>query len=169
MAENRKKIIMDQLQESHKPLDAEYFSQLLGVSQQVVVGDIALLRATGRKVIATPGGYLLEPSDNDTYLIACLHEAEDIEDEIRTILSFGCGLVDVIVEHCLYGQISGNLHLYDQQDADVFLNKMRSSQAKPLSQITHNIHLHHIKAPSFQCFQDLETALKEKGFYIPSG
>lgn len=168
MAEKRKKLIMEQLQNNQKPLDAEYFSQLLGVSQQVVVGDIALLRASGSKVIATPGGYLLDPSDKDTYLIPCQHKAEDMEDEIRTIVSYGCGVVDVIVEHSLYGQISGSLHLYDQQDVDVFLRKMQSSQAQPLSQITNNVHLHHIKAPSLERFHQLENALKEKGYYFPT-
>lgn len=166
MSEKRKKTIMAQLKESEVPLSASYFSDLLGVTRQVIVGDIALLRASGATVIATPRGYILESKPNDTYVIACSHTQAELADEIYTIIDAGCGVIDVIVEHSLYGQITCNLHLFSRHDADVFLKKMEETQALPLSNITGNIHYHTIQCPTEKHYKELETRLREQGVFI---
>lgn len=167
MSEKRKKNIMEQLSQSQKPLSASYFAEELGVTRQVIVGDIALLRAGGANIIATPRGYLLEAKPNDCYIVACKHDDAHLLEELYTIVDCGCGLLDVIVEHPLYGQITCNLHIFSRHDADVFLEKLKESQSRPLSYITNEIHLHTLQCPSVEHFRQVETALQEKGFYIP--
>ncbi|MFI3253561.1 MAG: transcription repressor NadR [Eubacteriales bacterium] len=166
MSEQRKKIILEKLKESSVPLSANYFSDLLGVSRQVIVGDIALLRASGANVIATPRGYILESPPNDNYIIACRHTPEELADEIYTIIDAGCGIMDVVVEHPLYGQITCNLHLFSRNDVEEFLKKMEETKAKPLSHITDDVHIHTIQCPSPEHFQKLEKTLADKGFLV---
>ncbi len=163
---DRKKIILEKLKESDAPLSASYFSELLGVTRQVIVGDIALLRASGALVIATPRGYILESPPNDTYIIACKHTQDQLPDELYAIIDAGCGLLDVVVEHSLYGQIAGNLHLYSRQDVENFLEKMEETKSIPLSSITEDAHIHTIQCPSLRHYQDLEKTLREKGFLV---
>lgn len=167
MSEKRKQVIMEQLNRAEKPMSASYFAELLGVTRQVIVGDIALLRATGAKIIATPRGYLMETQPDDRYIVACRHDEEHMREELYTIVDCGCGLLDVIVEHPLYGQITCNLHIFSRHDADMFLQKMKDTQSRPLSLISNDdIHLHTLQCPSIDHFRQAEMALKARGFYI---
>ena len=56
----RRKEILRQLQLSEKPVSASRFARDLGVSRQIIVGDVALLRAAGEDIIATSRGYKLD-------------------------------------------------------------------------------------------------------------
>lgn len=167
MSELRKKTILEELARADRPLSASFFSEMLSVTRQVIVGDIALLRASGATIVATPRGYLLESKPNDCYIVASKHDDTRILEELYTIVDCGCGLIDVIVEHPLYGQITCNLHIFSRLDADNFMKKMRETESKPLSEITKDIHLHTIKCPSPAHFQRVEAALREKNFYVP--
>ncbi len=166
MAERRKKIIMEQLQESEQPISASTFAQELGVTRQVIVGDIALLRAGGASIIATPRGYLLETAPSSSFILACKHNKQDMKEELYTIVDCGCGLLDVIVEHPLYGQITCNLHIFSRSEADTFMKKLEETQAQPLCQITNDIHLHTLQCPSREHFQEVLSKLKEKDLLI---
>lgn len=166
MAERRKKIIMEQLEQSQQPISASTFAQELGVTRQIIVGDIALLRAGGASIIATPRGYLLESKPSPSFLIACKHNKEGMRDELYTIVDCGCGLIDVIVEHPLYGQITCNLHIFSRSEADAFLEKLEETQAQPLCQITNDIHLHTLQCPSEVHFQEVLAKLKAKDLLI---
>lgn len=166
MSEMRRKEILIELEKAEKPLSASFFAEMLSVTRQVIVGDIALLRAGGASIIATPRGYLLEKKPNDCYIVACKHDDKGILEELYTIVDCGCGLLDVIVEHPLYGQITCNLHIFSRLDADNFMKKMCVTQSKPLSEITKEIHLHTLQCPSLEHFQRVEAALREKNFYV---
>lgn len=167
MSEQRKKTILAELEKAEKPLSASFFSEMLSVTRQVIVGDIALLRASGATIVATPRGYLLETKPNDCYIVASKHDDSRILEELYAIVDCGCGLLDVIVEHPLYGQITCNLHIFSRFDADNFVKKMRETKSKPLSEITKDIHLHTIQCPSPEHFQRVEQVLREKNFYVP--
>lgn len=167
MSQKRKNTIIEHLSRSEKPISASAFAEMLGVTRQVIVGDIALLRASGSCIIATPRGYLLESKPNDHYIIACKHDDARLEEELYTIVDCGCGLLDVIVEHPLYGQITCNLHIFSRHDVDVFLNKMQETQSQPLSRITNDVHLHTLQCPDLEHYRQVERTLLEKGFIIP--
>ena len=112
LAEERRQTILELLQQSSIPISAGTLASRFSVSRQVVVGDIALLRATGAEITATPRGYVMQRSPAGLIRqIACRHDAAGTEAELNSIVDQGCTVLDVIVEHPVYGQITGSLQL----------------------------------------------------------
>ena len=107
--------------------------------------------------------------ENDRRLLAVtqreLSTAEPGEEELYTIVDYGCTVVDVIVEHPLYGELVGQLHLSSRYDVDRFMDSIRESE--PLSQLTHGVHLHTIRYPDEEAFAKMKEALREKGILYP--
>lgn len=162
----RKEWIVKELEMADAPVNATQLAKKLGVSRQIIVGDVAILRASGRDIIATPRGYLLEKKQLSHYSIACRHSQDQMLDELYTIVDNGCSVLDVIVEHQVYGQISGELHIFSRKDADGFAASLIESKQEPLSSLTEQIHLHTINCPSPKHYDDLKKDLREKGFLI---
>ena len=148
-AQERRAQIVEKLKGAGAPVSASALAQSLGVSRQIVVGDVALLRAQGTPVAATPRGYVLreEREEGLRVTIACRHDAQGIRDELYAIVDAGCGVLNVIVEHAVYGQISGELQVFCRYDADRFCDALFASQAEPLCSLTGDIHLHTLLCP----------------------
>lgn len=169
-AETRRARIKKALLDSRTPISASRLAGELGVSRQIIVGDIALLRAAGTEIIATPRGYTLpagSAAQGKTFRIACRHRSEQMEEELFTIVDHGCQVLDVIVEHPIYGELTGSLHLASRYDAEEFLRRCRNESAAPLSLLTEGIHLHTILCPDEDAFQRVTDALREKGILLP--
>lgn len=162
---DRKKKIIEEIKKSNKPISASTLAKKLGVSRQIIVGDVALIRASGTNIIATPRGYILDSKQqNQTYTIAVNHSQEQMADELYTIVDLGGCAIDVIVDHPVYGQLTGKLHLSSRYDVDQFIKKVNNNQAKPLSQLTDGLHLHTIQCPNEDTYQRIVSALDEKGY-----
>lgn len=162
---NRKEKIIEEIKKSDKPVSASTLAKKLGVSRQIIVGDVALIRASGTNIIATPRGYILDSKQqNQTYTIAVNHSQEQMADELYTIVDLGGCAIDVIVDHPVYGQLTGKLHLSSRYDVDQFIKKVNNNQAKPLSQLTDGLHLHTIQCPNEDTYQRIVSALDEKGY-----
>lgn len=162
---DRKEIIIKEIQKSERPLSASKLASLCGVSRQIIVGDVALLRASGVHIIATPRGYVLDESENKKrYTIAVKHSHEDMADELYTIIDNGGYIEDVIVEHPIYGQLTGKLHLSSRYDVDQFIQKTNHEKAKPLSQLTNGLHLHTVQCANEDVYQRIMNALYDKGY-----
>ena len=146
-SKQRRAAILQQIQQEQQPISASALAKQFAVSRQIIVGDIALLRAQGCHIIATPRGYQCEEDRLDGHLktIAVCHRPEDLRDEIYTIVDLGGALVDVIVEHPIYGELRGLLHIYSRYDADRFFEKLHNEKARPLAELTNGIHLHTIR------------------------
>ncbi|MBW7571399.1 transcription repressor NadR [Caproiciproducens faecalis] len=166
-AAQRRQAILELLKQSTQPVSAGTIANRFQVSRQVIVGDVALLRAGNSAISATPRGYILADgameSNQLTRTIACRHSRENLAEELYTIVDNGCGLIDVIVEHAVYGQISGQLHIFSRYDADCFLEKLSKDHASPLCDLTGGVHLHTISCRSEEAYQRVLAALKEKG------
>ncbi|KJS83012.1 MAG: transcriptional regulator [Peptococcaceae bacterium BICA1-8] len=171
MPQNRRHIILDILKESPKPTKGSQLSETLGVSRQVIVQDIALLRAEGQDVIATPRGYLLikniiNAPQKLLRVFACQHNQQGMEEELRIIVSLGGKVIDVIVEHPLYGELKGNIMLEKMEDVEEFIGNLNNSGAEPLSVLTKGIHLHTIEAPSRVILDNIQQELKKAGLLV---
>lgn len=162
---DRKEKIIEEIKKSDKPISASTLAKKLGVSRQIIVGDVALIRASGTNIIATPRGYILDSKQqNQTYTIAVNHSQEQMADELYTIVDLGGCAIDVIVDHPVYGQLTGKLHLSSRYDVDQFIKKVNNNQAKPLSQLTDGLHLHTIQCPNEDTYQRIVSALDGKGY-----
>ena len=164
-ASKRRAQIVARLKENDGPCSASMLAKEFHVSRQIVVGDVALLRAQGHQIIATPRGYVCEHQGSEGILatIAVTHTNEQLAKEIYTIVDMGGALLDVIVEHPLYGQLCGNLHIYSRYDADQFFAKMESAKAAPLSQLTNGLHLHTIQCKDEDVLKRIQEALRQEG------
>ena len=152
-----------QVLSADKPVSATALAGRFGVTRQVVVGDIALLRAEGRSVIATPRGYIIPAPDGFLRTIACVHNAAQTREELNAMVDCGCTVIDVVVEHPVYGQLTAPLAISSRYDVEQFIEKMTSASASPLSALTEGIHLHTLSCPDEEVFDHLRDKLREMG------
>ena len=152
-----------QVLSADKPVSATALAGRFGVTRQVVVGDIALLRAEGRSVIATPRGYIIPAPDGFLRTIACVHNAAQTREELNAMVDCGCTVIDVVVEHPVYGQLTAPLAISSRYDVEQFIEKMASASASPLSALTEGIHLHTLSCPDEEVFDHLRDKLREMG------
>lgn len=163
-ASERRQQIARLLSASQAPISATTLSQELGVSRQIIVGDIALLRAAGQEITATARGYVIPAQNGLLRRIACIHSAAETRDELDAMVDCGCTVVDVIVEHPVYGQLTAPLHLSSRLDVDQFMKRMDG--AAPLSQLTGGVHLHTLSCPDETAYEHLLQLLRQRGFLV---
>ena len=164
-AQQRRQSIARRLADSPGPLSAAALARELSVSRQVIVGDVALLRAGGLDITATPRGYLLPPAPAGLKrTFACRHRKEEMEEELNAMVDQGCTVLDVVVEHPIYGQLTGPLRLSSRYEVAQFVSRCRAEEAAPLSQLTEGIHLHNVLCPDQEAAARVEAALEQLGF-----
>lgn len=169
--EERRRGIVDVLRRGGSPVVGSDLAKRLDVSRQVIVQDVALLRARGYKILATPRGYLLlNDGPPVSVSVACRHTTyEEMEDELSTIVGLGGTVIDVMVEHPLYGEIRGLLMLRTQEDVLSFMARMKESGAEPLSRLTKGVHLHTLGAPDEPTLRKVTEALRQRGYLLEGG
>ena len=169
-ATQRRDKIIEILTSSEVPISATALSKEFSVSRQVIVSDIALIRAFGINVFATPRGYLLrdkyENKDKLIKTIACKHGVDKLKDELYTIIDNGCAILDVIVEHPIYGELTGPLHIFSRYDADEFVKKVMNQNAQPLSSLTEGIHLHTISCANEDAYKRIMDFLRQQNILL---
>ncbi len=161
-AQERRQAVARRLEGAAGPVSAAALAREFSVSRQIIVGDIALLRAGGLDVAATPRGYVFpREAAGLVRTLACRHRGDQMETELNAIVDQGCTVVDVIVEHPIYGQLTGPLQLSNRYEVSQFVARCRAHAAAPLSQLTEGIHLHTVLCPDMGAFQRVRTALRE--------
>lgn len=163
----RREEIIKLLIEKNKAIKGTELASLFNVTRQIIVKDIAILRAAGKNIIATPDGYIYNKSTNKIKaIIAVNHESNKTIDELEIVVKYGGIIEDVIIDHPLYGEIRGNLMIKNLNDLNKFENEFKRKNAKPLSNLTNGIHLHTIAADSEEDIKAIKKELKEKGFLL---
>lgn len=166
-AASRRQAILDRLRSADRPVSASALAAGLNVSRQIIVGDIALLRAGGAEISATPRGYVLpRATDGITRTIACRHTLAQTGQELDILVDNGCTVLDVIVEHPVYGQLTGQLQISSRYDVEQFLARIRNSDAAPLSMLTGGLHLHTLCCPNEDAYTRACAALKAAGLLL---
>ncbi|WP_138208888.1 transcription repressor NadR [Hathewaya histolytica] len=167
-SKERRGLIKEFLISSNTPLKGAEIAKNLKVTRQVIVKDVALLRAEGFNIIATPEGYILDNNldSNLKKIIAVSHKREDIENELYLIIKFGGIINDVIIEHPLYGEIRAMLKISNLADLENFMRKLDRYRAEPLSKLTNGIHLHTIEAKDKDTMDCILRELEKSGYLI---
>jgi len=161
--------VLTMIKGSDRALSASFLATELGVSRQVIVGDVALLRAEGQEIIATARGYIVpNVVKKNQYIrkIACQHTPEQTIDELYLLVDLGVRVDDVIIEHEVYGELTGNLGIESRADADLFIKKLKSSQSRLLSELTMGIHLHTVSCRNKEHFGEILDAMEKAGYLI---
>ena len=162
---DRKEELLKMLESSDEYLTAASLATKFGVTRQVIVSDVALLRANGHKIIATQRGYALEKPEHtipkNIKVIGCRHKLEDVTNEFYSIVDNGGKILNVMIEHPLYGEIAVTLNIASRYDADEFVNKAIKLQANQLCDLTEGFHFHTIQVPSEAAFERIKNTLSE--------
>ena len=166
----RRSQIENLLKESDEPVTGSRLAEVFDVSRQVIVGDIAILRAKGIDIIATPQGYFVAGTVDDnkyTDVIISSHSSiEELEDELTIIVDNGGRVIDVIVDHSVYGEIRSGINVSSRREVENFVGKLKENGAKPISSLTEGVHLHTIETKDSETFAEIAKVLKEKGYLI---
>ena len=139
----RRRKILDILRDADTSISASRLADEFGVTRQIIVSDIAILRANGHKIIATRRGYVAEKAEDGSVAesIVCRHSARDTLQEFYIIIDNGGGIDNVIVEHPIYGQISADLNIRSRYDADEFVRTAKATNATQLCDLTGGLHI----------------------------
>jgi len=165
---DRRERLIALLQQADTPISGTELAKQLGVSRQVIVQDIALLRAINKNILSTNKGYLLHVPERGKDCVkrsfAVSHTKEQIQDELYTIVDYGGKVLDVVVEHDIYGQIMVDLILCNRLDVDEFVERIENSKSRPLKVLTDGEHWHTVEATSEKALDKIEEKLRERGY-----
>ncbi len=167
-AQARRQAILAALEQAESPISAGSFAAKFGVSRQVIVGDIALLRANGALISALAKGYLLEKSASlHTRVFKMQHSDEDAKQELNLIVDAGAVVLDVFIYHKVHGTIRASMNLRSRRDVDAYLGSIASGKSSFLKNVTSGYHYHTVGAESPIILDFIEGKLREKGFLAP--
>ena len=169
-SEARRKELLGTLRRSADPVTGAELSSNLGVSRQAIVNDVAILRAAGEPIVGSPQGYLLaeraSSNGQPNAIIACKHGREGARRELEILVEHGITVVDVVVEHALYGEVRANLMISSRADVERYAGRLLNKDAPPLSSLTGGVHLHHLRAPTPDALEAAERSLRAEGFLL---
>ena len=160
----RRKKILSMMRQSSKPLSGGAIGSETGVSRQVVGQDIALLRTEGHAIVATARGYILDEPKQAVRIFKTCHTDERTEEELTTIVDLGGCVVDVMVNHRIYGKVTAPMNIRNRRDVLVFMNNLKTGKSTPLMNVTSGYHFHKVTAESEEILDEIEAALLEKDF-----
>lgn len=162
----RRKILLSLMQQSAAPIPGSALGKKTGVSRQVVVQDIALLRTEGYPILSTTKGYCLERMDRSrcarTYKVC--HTDDQVEDELESVVDLGGMVLDVTVNHRVYGKMTAPLNIRSRRDVRAFVDNIRSGKSVPLLNVTSGYHFHTVAADSEAILDEIEDMLRRKGY-----
>ena len=168
--ENRRDQMLQLLMHQDSPISGAALAKRFCVSRQVIVQDIALMRAENHRIVSTNKGYLFrteEQQNTQPKRVFCVrHSTEQVLEEFVSVIELGGKVLDVAVEHELYGQIRVDLLIETIQDAQDFVNRLLVCKDNPLKVLTDDCHYHTVAAPSEKLLDLIENELKSKGFLM---
>lgn len=164
--ERREKII-GLITDGKEPVSGTYLARQLDVSRQVIVQDIALLKASGYEILSTNKGYILNNSADCMRAFKVHHTEAQLEDELNTIVDIGGTVDDIYVWHRVYGKIEAKLNISSRRNVQQYIEGLRSGKSSELMNITSGYHYHTVRADSEETLDLIEKALGEKGYLAP--
>lgn len=165
-SEDRRQEILSFLGNTENPIPANVLKERFDVSRQVIVQDIAILRANGYDITSTNRGYVLNTKAQATRIFKCRHSFEELVEEGDMIISSGGKIEDIFVNHRIYGRISARLALYNRIHVEELYRSLVSGASKPLMSVTDGYHYHTVTAESESALDEIENKLRVRGFLI---
>ncbi len=166
-AAERRKSIANLLISSDSAVPGGRLSEMFGVSRQIIVQDIAVLKASGYDILSTHSGYIMQDTPLKERVFKVYHTTHQTEDELNTIVELGGTVVDVFVWHKVYGKMAAPLNIFSRLHIDQFIEGVRSGKSVELMSITGGFHYHTVRAESEQILDNIEHALNAKNYLAP--
>lgn len=162
----RRNAVFHTIKDSKGPVSGKKLAEKFGVSRQVIVQDMALIRAKGYEIISTNRGYLLNAPQSVSRVFQVCHTDEELREELYAIVDLGGRVKNVMVEHQVYGHLEAELNVTSRRTAEKFLEDIQKGKSSPLKNLTSDYHWHIVEADSEETLEEIEKMLKEKGFLV---
>ena len=164
---SRRERLLGVLSTSPAPVTGSALASSLGVSRQAIVNDVAILRASGHDIIGSTQGYRMDGVPGGvTALIRCHHGPERGREEFEVLLDRGVSVLDVGVNHSVFGEVRATVIIESRADIDRHADAIRKAGEAPLSIITRGIHSHRVRAPSEDALEAARRDLAERGILL---
>lgn len=165
--EERRKEIATLLMSEERPLSGGELAGHFGVSRQIIVKDISLLKAAGFEILSTRHGYIVGRTPFVERVFKVCHTSEQTEDELNLIVDLGGMVMDVYVWHKVYGKMEAKLNIFSRLHVKQFLEGVRSGKSTELMNITGGYHYHTVRAESEEILDRIGKALEERVYIVP--
>jgi len=162
--EQRRQAIIDILSKTDKPLNGSELAKSLDVSRQVIVTDIALIRANGRVITSTNRGYIINESVGYTRVFKVIHSDEDVETEMNSIVDLGGCIEDVFIFHKVYGRVTAPMMVKNRRDVKKYMASIKEGKSSYLKNVASGYHYHTVSADSIEALDEIMEELKNLGF-----
>ncbi len=158
----RREEIIQYIRKSGSPVSGQKLASIYDVSRQVIVQDIALIRASGHDIMSTNRGYILNAPTTCSRTFKVQHTDERTEEELCAIVDLGGCVENVMVNHRVYGKMEAPLNINSRRKISAFLDDIQSGKSSPLLNITSGYHYHLVSADSEETLDLIEDMLREK-------
>ena len=162
--QERREQILKILKQSQSPIAGTDLANQLHVSRQVIVQDMALIRANGLDVISTNRGYILHELQSASRVFKVVHTDEQAEEELNLFVDFGGKVEDVFVYHKVYGVIKVPMNMKSRRDVQKYMEEISIGKSKTLKNITSDYHYHTITAEDEHTLDMIQEELGKRGF-----
>ena len=162
--QERREEILKILKNSEKPVSGMELAKMLDVSRQVIVQDMALIRANGMEVLSTNRGYVVNETKTVQRVFKVIHTDEQVEEELNLFVDHGAKVEDVFVFHKVYGVIKAVMNIKSRRDVKKYMDDISSGKSTNLKNLTSNYHYHTITAEDEQVLDQIQEELSQRGF-----
>lgn len=162
--QKRREEILKLLKNSKEPVSGTELARKLQVSRQIIVQDMALIRANGMDVMATNRGYVISETKEVSRVFKVIHTEEQVEEELNLFVDLGGKVEDVFVYHKVYGVIKVPMNIKSRRDVRTYMEGISSGKSTNLMKLTSNYHYHTIIAEDEQTLDLIQDELQQKGF-----
>ncbi len=162
--EERREKIINILKSSDMPISGINLARRFQVSRQVIVQDIALIRAKDIHIYSTNKGYIIDNKQEVTRVFKVIHTDSEVETELETIIDFGGWVKDVFVYHKVYGVIKADMNIHSRRDIKEYLDEIKSGKSSLLKNVTSGYHYHTVAADDEKKLNLIQDSLYQLGF-----
>lgn len=166
-AADRRKAIANRLLAANEAISGSELSKEFGVSRQIIVQDITVMKGSGYNILSTHNGYVIQKSPLKERVFKLYHTTQQTEDELNCIVDLGGTVVDVFVWHKVYGKVSAPLNIFSRLHIKQFIEGVRSGKSSELMNITGGYHYHTVRADTEDILDKIGSILSDKGYIAP--
>lgn len=162
----RRRLILQQLKAADSALTGRELALLCNVSRQIIVSDIAMLRAEGEKILATSQGYLIEQARGHEMRELPLYcdGEKSLVRELDLIVDNGGMIRGVSVEYGPYGELSSRITLGSRRDIRRWMEHLAETRITPLSLLAGGAHHLLVEMENEEERDEICRLLKEAGY-----
>ena len=152
------------LQEAKEPISGKDLAERFGLSRQVIVKDIGILKAEGVEIISTNRGYKIKDKQVCEMVVKVKHDKSAIGDELNILVDINITIKDIFIVHKVYGTIRKNLDISSRNGVRIFLKNLENDA--PLLRLTDGVHYHSLVAKNLDDMEKALNILREKKYLL---